>query len=184
MTTRITKDSGERQEFVTGARRDNGGHKPTPLIRWDVRGVAYVYNFHFDRSEPLYVLPSMLKDPAFGLIPPLMLNRLQALFERGAEKYGGNNWQLGIPLQRIYESLMRHLLEAWAGDTTEDHLAAIIWNATAIMIIEAKIVSGDLPEWLGDAGALLHGEHTLAEIRASEEAADTGHDTNVRNGGT
>ncbi len=181
---RITKDSGQRDEFSTGARRDNGGSKPVPILRGHPTDVAWLCGFkEFDCSEPLNVLPSHL-DGSDPLIPGLAINRLQALFERGAHKYGEDNWQKGIPLQRMYESMMRHLIQAWAGDTAEDHLAAVMWNTAAVMDIEARIVHGDLPEWLGDAGALKYGQHSIQEILDAEEEFDTGHDSSVLNGGT
>lgn len=45
---------------------------------------------------------------------------------------------------------MRHTL-AWAeGDTAEDHLGAILWNAAAMDWTESQIVAGKLPAELDD----------------------------------
>jgi hypothetical protein len=92
------KDSGERQEFNTGAKRDTQTDKPR-----------------------------------FGLIPPLALKRVATLYARGAQKYDEHNWVKGIPASRCYESMMRHAFQFGAGDTDEDHLAAVVFNALAIM---------------------------------------------------
>jgi hypothetical protein len=153
---RKTKDSGRREHFSTGARRDVGEDKPVPVINHLPVLVDLYYGFSFDRTEPLDTDKSQVDDPDYGMLPDLALNRTQALFERGAKKYGTNNWERGIPLQRIYESMIRHLIQGWAGDTSEDHLAAVIWNAMAVMVTEHRIAIGELPEELGDAGALMY----------------------------
>lgn len=170
MTTqnRVTLDSGNRDEYSTGARRDNGGDKPNPL-RMTPEAYRKIFGFKFDRSDPLWTGADKVLDPEYRLIPPLPLNRVQGLFERGAEKYGDNNWQKGIPMQRIFESMMRHMILWWAGDTTEDHAAAVVWNAMTAMVIEHEVIWGQLPRELGNAGALRYGEHSLEEIRKAQE---------------
>lgn len=119
MTTFKTLDSGKRQEFETGARRDTQDDKP----RYD-------------------------------LISVIALKRLAELMGRGAEKYGDRNWEEGIPLSRFYASLFRHMIQWAEGDTTEDHLAAVLFNAMGILHTEQLIVWGDLPVTLGNAGSL------------------------------
>lgn len=71
--------------------------------------------------------------PRFDLIPTFALERVAGLYGRGAEKYGDNNWQKGIPFSRCLASLERHLHQFKQGKTDEDHLAAVVWNALAIM---------------------------------------------------
>lgn len=93
-----TKDSGAREEFSTGAKRDTQGDK----TRYD-------------------------------LIPTLALRRVADLYARGAAKYDDNNWQKGIPYSRCMASLERHLHAFKQGEPEEDHLAAVVWNALAIM---------------------------------------------------
>ena len=94
----VTKDSGKRQQFETGAQRDTQEGKP----RYD-------------------------------LIPTHALRRVADLYARGAEKYDDNNWHKGINFSRCLASLERHLHQWKQGDTEEDHLAAVVWNALAIM---------------------------------------------------
>jgi hypothetical protein len=95
------KDSGKREEFETGARRDTQEGKPR-----------------------------------FGLIPPYPLYRLAMHYTNGAVKYGENNWTKGIDAARTWESLERHVQAYKAGDKSEDHLAAIAWNAFALIWTE------------------------------------------------
>lgn len=69
----------------------------------------------------------------YDLIPPSSLARLAKRYTDGAKHYGDHNWTKGIPSSRHLQSLMRHLEGVRVGDTSEDHVAAIAWNAFAIM---------------------------------------------------
>jgi len=96
-----TKDSGQREEFSTGSRRD----VRTGKGRYD-------------------------------LLPPGPMKRLAQLYERGAEKYGEGNWEKGQPVSRLMDSLIRHAFNYLEGEKTEDHMAAVAWNAFAVMYME------------------------------------------------
>jgi hypothetical protein len=107
-------DSGAREEFESGARRDTQDGKPR-----------------------------------FGLIPTYPLKRLAMHYTNGAVKYGENNWTKGIQSSRTWESLERHVQAYKEGDKSEDHLAAIAWNAFAIIWTEKfKPHLHDLAEYL------------------------------------
>jgi hypothetical protein len=56
----------------------------------------------------------------------------------------------GMPLSRLFDSTMRHLLAVSEGDETEDHLGAILWNASAWIWTEQAIKDGRLPSTLND----------------------------------
>jgi hypothetical protein len=108
------KDSGARDEFETGARRDTQDNKPR-----------------------------------YGLIPPYPLYRLAMHYTNGANKYGENNWTKGMPMSRTWESLERHVQSYKEGDMSEDHLAAIAWNAFALMWYGERMPeTNDLAEYL------------------------------------
>lgn len=77
--------------------------------------------------------------PRFDLIPTEGLRRLAELYTRGAVKYGDDNWRKGQPLSRAYASLFRHLIQWREGDRAEDHMAAVAWNAMAIMFYEEQM---------------------------------------------
>lgn len=98
----VTKDSGKREEFDTGSRRDTQEGK----TRYD-------------------------------LIPITSLTRLADLYARGAEKYDDFNWAKGQPYSRVYASMYRHMMQWAGGDRSEDHLAAVAWNAFALMHFDA-----------------------------------------------
>lgn len=74
--------------------------------------------------------------PRYDLIPVQPLKRLADLYMRGAIKYDDNNWQKGQPYSRAYASLFRHMIAWREGDRSEDHLAAVAWNAFALMWYE------------------------------------------------
>ena len=109
------KDSGERQQFNTGAVRDSQAGKG----RYD-------------------------------LLPTRALRRLAKHYENGAVKYGDNNWLRGIPLKRMMDSAIRHMMKALEGQTDEDHLTAAAWNILGIVELQERIEEGLLPKELDD----------------------------------
>lgn len=74
--------------------------------------------------------------PRYDLIPTQPLKRLADLYMRGAVKYDDDNWQKGQPYSRAYASLYRHMIAWREGDVSEDHLAAVAWNAFTLMWYE------------------------------------------------
>lgn len=103
MDYKEVKDSGKREEYDSGARRDTRAGKG----RYD-------------------------------LVPPVALKRVAKHYENGAVKYGDNNWRLGIPSSRFMDSLLRHANRYLDGERDEDHLAAVIFNAMAIIYNEER----------------------------------------------
>jgi hypothetical protein len=86
----------------------------------------------------------------YDLISPLMVRRLAQLMERGAVKYGPDNWLLGMPLRQYLNSAFRHLEQVLEGAEDEDHEAAVIFNMMAFMHTRQRILDGKLPEKLND----------------------------------
>lgn len=77
--------------------------------------------------------PRPVEKGRFDLIPPGPLLRVAVHYARGAEKYAERGWERGMPMSRTLCSLEGHI-NAWkAGDSGEDHLAAVVWNALALM---------------------------------------------------
>jgi hypothetical protein len=114
MTEFETKDSGERKEFGNGGVRDTAEGKPRPDLLFP-RGIPYEEQF---------------------------LTRMAALMERGARKYDTRNWELfdsEEALEHAEGSLGRHYFQWQAGETDEDHLAAIAINCLFIATMEYKL---------------------------------------------
>ena len=181
---RETKDSGKRQHFNTGARRDTQEGK-VRMSQLDMTDYYTMFmdsdgvggsEIDFDNSKPLetgwdedggnefitmllwrifcFLMNWLSPRNGITLIHPLYLNRTGAVLWRGMIKYGKHNWQKGIPLSRIYDSHARHQLQIHAGDTSEDHAAACSCNDMFYMITEHMIDTGQLPRELADHGAL------------------------------
>lgn len=84
----------------------------------------------------------------YDLLPTRALRRLAEHYENGAVKYGDNNWLKGIPLRRLADSALRHLLKALEGKTDEDHLTACAWNVLGIIELQERIEENLLPKEL------------------------------------
>lgn len=72
----------------------------------------------------------------YDLISPIAEHRLAVWYELGAMKYAPRNWEKGLPISNCINSLKRHMNKYLKGMEDEDHLAAIAWNAFAIMHFE------------------------------------------------
>mgnify|MGYP007071638681 FL=1 len=64
--------------------------------------------------------------------------RFGYLTRLGANKYGDGNFLLGMPTDQAIQSNDRHWAKYLAGDRTEDHLSAMIFNIQLIMMNEEK----------------------------------------------
>lgn len=99
----VTKDSGARAQFESGMVRDTQEGKA-----------------RFDLLIPLDV-PYEAQ----------FMTRVAELLARGAEKYESRNWEQAAgeeELERFKASALRHLMQWVAGDTDEDHAAAVVFN--------------------------------------------------------
>lgn len=69
--------------------------------------------------------------PRYELVPKAAIDRLTARLEFGAGIHGDHNWRSGGPefVKQCKRHLMEHLLNYLAGDSSDDHLAAVLCNA-------------------------------------------------------
>jgi hypothetical protein len=110
----ITKDSGQREEYDSGMKRDVQDGKP-----------------RFDLLFPLGIP-----------YPDQFLTRVAELLARGAIKYDARNWEKATgqaELDRFKASAMRHLIQWQAGETDEDHPAAVVFNLMGAHLVEWKM---------------------------------------------
>ncbi len=98
---------------------------------------------------------SAIREDASGkgrpdLISPFALTRLAKHYERGCVKYADRNWERGMNYSRYTASMFRHIIAWMMGKEDEDHLAAIAWNAFAIMHHQElnEIQWDDMPHYL------------------------------------
>ena len=138
-------DSGTRQQFPTGAVRDiQKGKGRCDLLPLDVISDAYKTDIGieepaaiiFDRLHRftttgevahLYNALATFTDDVFDCWPSMLI-AVSMHFEEGAEKYGENNWQKGLPVKCYINSAVRHYLKYLREDTDERHDRAFCWN--------------------------------------------------------
>ncbi len=110
----ITKDSGKRQNYKSGMRRDLQDGKP-----------------RFDLTIP--------KGQPYN---ETILYRWANLMERGMAKYGYRNWEKANSqeeLNRFKQSAFRHFMQWISNEDDEDHVAAILFNMNAVEWLKKKI---------------------------------------------
>jgi hypothetical protein len=140
MSEYITKDSGERQSFSTGAVRDTRSGKGrfdliSPVV---MRRLAFVYG-------------------GYRAISPVAKRRIAQLYERGCEKYGDRNWEKGMPVSRFIDSGLRHINDYRAGLRDEDHLIQAAWNfASAAHFDQVRPELNDLPRYITERDRSFH----------------------------
>jgi len=114
----------------------------------------------------------------FDLLPWRALTLLAKHFEKGAEKYGDDNWRKGQPVKRSFlDSGTRHLSQFMTGQRDEDHptsrehLTAACWNLLCALETLVLIDEGKLPEELIDLEWTVQDEEIPPPIEMSEQAA-------------
>jgi len=88
--------------------------------------------------------------PRPDLISPFAEERQGTWLRMGAERYAERNWEKGMTFSRCIASLKRHTMKYQQGMRDEDHLAAIMFNAMALIHYEEMIKRGILPPELND----------------------------------
>ncbi len=108
-----------------------------------------------DSGERREFSTGSVRDKATGkgsphLLPWRAVGLAAKQMERGMQKYGARNWELGQPLSSYFDSGMRHLTKHWMGWTDEPHLDAFVWNALCYAETLERIQLGILPAELDD----------------------------------
>jgi hypothetical protein len=85
----------------------------------------------------------------YDLIPLEGMRALAMRYEDGAAAHGDRNWELGQPLSVFKNSMTRHACQV-AYDFSEDHAAAVAWNAFGYITTMERIRAGLLPASLDD----------------------------------
>ena len=72
--------------------------------------------------------------PKWSLVDFEALEPLVRTLEHGLEKYGKDNWKLGLDQEEVLNSLSRHLFALMSGETIDKpsgctHIGAILANA-------------------------------------------------------
>ncbi len=136
-------DSGNRTEFDTGAVRDIQDDKgrcdllPLKVVETllaDNKNILlHLENFKEtnDQDYLYFVLHRFMKE-RYGSFEEGLLE-VSVHFREGAEKYGENNWQKGLPEWSYLSSAVRHYLKWLRGDEDERHDRAFVWNILCLI---------------------------------------------------
>ena len=114
MTKYTTKDSGKRQEYNSGMKRDTQENKPS-------------FQYLLPKKIPYHNQP---------------LTRFAELMTRGKEKYGPRNWELANSekeMERFKASALRHMIQWQCDEEDEDHMAAVMFNLLAYETTKWKL---------------------------------------------
>ena len=95
------------------------------------------------------------------LFPPDAYLEISKHFEEGAAIHGDRNWEAGIPLSELINSLERHIQEEKMGLTDESHDRALAWNAVVYLATKLRIKAGILPKELADIPVIYEPKKTL-----------------------
>lgn len=129
-------DSGNRQEFPSGAVRDiQTGKGRCDLLPLGVIGgyadipfLSRIGRFIYEgESDHLWEAFAGFAVAAFGDLETALLET-SIQYEEGAAKYEERNWEKGIPVNRFIDSAVRHYLKHNRGDRDERHDRAVCWN--------------------------------------------------------
>ena len=111
--------------------------------------------------------------PRPDLISPFAEERQGHWLRMGAAKYAERNWENGMPFSRCVASLKRHLMKYQQGKRDEDHLAAIMFNAMALIHYEEMIERGRLPAELNDMPSYQAGMKTKKARKPAKKTRTT-----------
>jgi len=143
-------DSGNREHFPSGAVRDIQEDKgrcdlmPLGVVGYFINedamchGEDKVLNCLSKHQKSKTVLPlysalnNFCHDNYHNDRTEMMLD-VSIHYRDGAEKYGENNWQKGLPTWSYFSSAVRHYLKHKRGDTDERHDRAFVWNVMCLI---------------------------------------------------
>lgn len=80
--------------------------------------------------------------PRYDLLDMPMLTRWAELMGRGASKYGEENWRKAATeeeLRRFKASALRHCIQWFMDDRTEDHGSAVFFNISGAEMVRSKL---------------------------------------------
>lgn len=150
-------DSGARREFETGAVRDIVEGKgrfdlmPLDALSMVLNGdtvIAAVWRYIETGSVGYLACAVRYFAQSIDRSVPAMMLEVAKHFEDGAQKYGENNWQKGLPESCYIDSAIRHYMKYLDGWDDEPHDRAFVWNLMCLIWTHDHITAkkGDIVE--------------------------------------
>ena len=162
-----TKDSGKRQDYASGMVRDlqigkarfdlieplflsELAEKNKELTETSINELIslFVSIKHAEKDKDFNMATEFCVNIASLIIRKSSLSFSEVvqnwaeLMQRGADKYGENNWQLASSEEeraRFYQSGFRHAMQFMSGQTDEDHQSAVLFNLAAYLFVWRKL---------------------------------------------
>lgn len=118
----------------------------------DSCGQSFIVNDSGERRlSPTGMMRDMgNKKPRPDYISPIALMEVGEHMRLGAIKYAPYNWAKGMSFSDTTGSMFRHMLAWIEGENTENHLAAVIFNAMCLIHWRAMIKRGLMDASLND----------------------------------
>jgi len=91
------------------------------------------------KTYPTGAVREATDKPHYHCIPIEPLRRVAQRYQLGSLKYSDYNWKKGMPYSDTYDHLMEHLSLWREGNTSEDHLAAAVFNIMCLMWYEVHM---------------------------------------------
>lgn len=112
-----------------------------------------------------------------SLCSPLSHKILAKHMQGGVEAgYDPRNWEKGLTLCSVLDSLERHIWDIREGKTDENHSAAMLWNAHVFVHLQEVIRRGLLPAELDDLTNYIPTQCPLHRTYKGKKAPTTGCD--------
>jgi len=138
-------ESKTNRVFNTGAVRDSGDGKgrcdllPLSVVGSVLEDDVIILLGEYQQTSDLQAVRDACQIICKETDSHTAMLELAKHYEAGAEKYGENNWKLGIPVNLFLDSAIRHYLKHRRGDEDENHLNAVLWNLMCLVWSATRI---------------------------------------------
>ena len=155
----VTKDSGTREQFASGMKRDTQDGKLRVDLAFDGPALRILFRDGpksdvglamcdwYDEAlagrtaaDELYHVLRLLAVYEGGM--GALIGRYAGVMTRGAIKYDAHNWMKAsgqAEADRFISSACRHFLQWYRGDKDEDHAAAVVFNLNGYEYVRQKM---------------------------------------------
>ena len=155
----VTKDSGKREQFASGMKRDTQDGKLRVDLAFDGPMLRIMFR-EGPKSDVGLAMCDWYDEALLGHTAPdeaakvlrlmaayeggmgALITRYAGVMTRGAVKYDARNWMQAngsAEAERFISSATRHFLQWFRGDKDEDHAAAVVFNLNGYEYVRRKM---------------------------------------------